>query len=470
MTDFSLCIHGHFYQPPREDPFTGVVPQEQGSEPYANWNERILAECYLPNARLRNFERISFNIGPTLFEWMRKFSPQVCAEIVQQDQANLRYYGVGNALAQPFHHTILPLATRREKQIQIRWGIAQFVLRMGRRPAGIWLPETAVDYETLELLADEGIQFTILAPWQSAEPDLDTTQAYWVGLPNQKKIQVVFYHQELSGGISFNPAMTENADAFVEKELLKRFQTSSRTGRNRLILIATDGELYGHHQHFRDHFLAHLVNGASHQRGISPTNLAWWLKQHPPTRFITIREDSSWSCHHGVLRWKGDCECLPTDGTWKVYLRQACESLAQDVDKVFSDTLHALGLDPWALLDKYIQVILQAETLPVLMQEFSSRSLKTEEYQRIAWLLEAQHQRHRMFTSCAWFFEDFARIEPKNCLAYAAQTVNLTNLATGNDFSAQMLANLKHVVSHRTGLRGDYVFQQQMERAQSYWS
>ena len=263
MAALSLSIHGHFYQPPREDPITGRIPNEVGAHPYHNWNERIHAECYRPNAELGNFERISFNIGPTLFEWMKKYDPTVHDLIVTQDRVNVQQYGVGNAIAQAYHHTLLPLASREDKVTQIYWGIADFEYRFGRKPQGMWLPETAVDLETLSLLADHGIEFTILAPWQAERDHLDTTEAYRVDLPQGRNITVFFYHSELSSCVSFNPTATANADFFSKDQILTHYlPKKSRSNVPQLLLIASDGELYGHHQQFRDRFLAHLVDGA----------------------------------------------------------------------------------------------------------------------------------------------------------------------------------------------------------------
>ncbi len=222
MSIHGFCIHGHFYQPPREDPLTGEIPVEPGALPYRNWNERIHEQCYRPNAVQGNFEHISFNLGPTLLNWMEASDPRTVAQIVEQDHFNLEKHGVGNAMAQAYNHTILPLASRADKAIQVSWGIADFERRFGHRPAGMWLPETAVDDETLEVLVEHGIQFTILAPWQAEEPDLNPTQPYWADLPGGKRIAVFFYNQDLSTRVSFDPGSTVNADAFLTNFLLPK--------------------------------------------------------------------------------------------------------------------------------------------------------------------------------------------------------------------------------------------------------
>jgi alpha-amylase/alpha-mannosidase (GH57 family) len=461
----ALSIHCHFYQPPREDPVTGTIPKEQGAAPYRNWNERIHAECYLPNAQQGNFEKISFNVGPTLFSWMNDYDPTASRLIVAQDLANLRQYGVGNAIAQAYHHTILPLASREDKVTQIVWGIADFTHRFGHKPLGMWLPETAVDMETLNILAEQGIEFTILAPWQAESHQLDVTEPYKVALSAGKSIGVFFYHQGLSTGVSFSPHLTINADEFVRNMVLPTYlHEKEQHGEPQLLLIASDGELYGHHQSFRDRFLAHLVNGASSSAGLEKTYPALWLKQYPPRKWVSIRECTSWSCYHGVDRWSNDCECTPGDGRWKGYLRQAFNRLAHLVDKIYADVTMAYDIDPWRLRNAYIHVVLGELTADELICQSAGRRLEPEAIQQMRFLLEAQCERQRIFTSCGWYFDDFSRIEPRNSIAYAAQAVRLTHLATGINLSGQLTADLRYVSSQRTGLRGDKVFHREMQK------
>lgn len=471
MVDQSLCIHGHFYQPPREDPITGLIPSEVGASPYHNWNERIQAECYRPNAEKGNFEHISFNLGPTLGEWMHKYDPQSARLIVAQDHANMARFGVGNAMAQGYNHTILPLATIRDKITQVAWGIASFEHAFGRKPQGMWLPETAVDVETLSVLADQGIGFTILAPWQAdtstVNTPFDPTEPYRVLLPQGRSITVFFYNRELSSLVSFSPQSTTNADAFANAEILSRFnQEKIRCGEPQLLLIATDGELYGHHQIFRDHFLAHLVNGASSGIGISKTFPALWLRSHPPVRCIGIHDKTSWSCYHGVSRWMGECGCTAGYGAWKTYLRRAFDNLAASLDRVYENATSSLVKDPWALRNEYINVLLHNITVEELIDHAVRRRQTPEDCLKVQLLLEAQYERQRMYTSCGWYFDDFSRIEPKNNVAYAAQAVWLTRLATGVDLSSQIAADLAHVFSQQSGTRGDRVFKRQLQRAE----
>lgn len=465
MPDYSFCIHAHFYQPPREDPLTGVIPVEAGASPYTNWNQRIHAECYRPNALLGNYQRISFNIGPTLFSWMEGHDETTYRSILSQDQANYQAHGVGNALAQAYNHTILPLASYQDKVTQVTWGIADFEHRFGHKPQGMWLPETAVDLETLSVLADAGIEFTILAPWQVPGSPVNANQPYTVGLPGDRSIAVFIYNSELSGGVSFNPEMTTNADRFAANLLQPRFNsTGSQADDAQLLLIATDGELYGHHQKQREYFLAHLVNGASRSISLSPTYPGLWLRAHPPRETIEILERTSWSCHHGIARWLGDCDCNPNNSPWKTRLRSAMDRLATEIDRLYLEfTLIHIG-NPWQLRNQYIRVMLGQVTATELIDDAAGCQLPAETRLSIHLLLEAQRARQRMYTSCGWFFDDFDRIEPQNNLAAAAQAVRLVRRATGVDLQALPLDDLQQVTSHLTGLRGDQVYLYHLHR------
>ena len=461
----AISIHGHFYQPPREDPVSGLIPKEMGAAPYRNWNERIHAECYLPNAQLGNFEKISFNIGPTLFSWMKTFDPGTTRLIVAQDAANIRQNGVGNAIAQAYHHTILPLASREDKVTQVEWGIADFEYQFGHKPIGMWLPETAVDLETLNILAERGIEFTILAPWQAECDHLDVTEPYRMALSAGKSITIFFYHQGLSTAVSFNPQLTINADEFIRNSVIPTYlREKDLRGEPQLLMIASDGELYGHHQQFRDRFLAHLVNSASSSVGFEKTYPALWLKKYPAHKWVSIRGDTSWSCLHGVERWRGDCGCTPGDSRWKGYLRQAFNHLARLVDKVYIDKMIEVQVDPWKLRNSYIHVVLGELLVDDLISQSAGRKLDQDVVEKIRLLLLAQWERQRIFTSCGWFFDDISRIEPRNNIAYAAQAIRLTYLATGVDLSPQIMADLQYVTSQRTNLRGDKVFLKEMQK------
>lgn len=461
------CIHAHFYQPPREDPYTGEIPDEAGALPYRNWNERIFAECYYPNVKWGNFERISFNIGPTLFDWLSESHQDTIQQIIAQDRVNVEKFGVGNAIAQPYNHTILPLAKNRDKVTQIAWGIADFKYRFGRRPQGMWLPETAVDLDTLSILVDQGIEFTILAPWQADSDNVDPTEAYRVKLPGGRNISVFFYHAGLSSGVSFNPSLTTNADDFAKYQIAKSFSFEKlQREESQIIILASDGELYGHHQEWRDHFLAHLVNGAGCNAELSLTYPALWLRQNPPRRTIGIRAQTSWSCHHGVGRWLGTCDCNP-DSTWKTVLYRVFNRLVHQVDSIYLNTVSPYIPDVWQLRNDYSRVLLGDQTVEELIAEKANKRLSEDEVNRISLLLLAQYERQRMFTSCGFYFEDFDRIEPRNNVIYAAQAVWLTRQASGIDLQKQYQSGLKQVVSRRTGLTAEQVFMDHFKRIES---
>jgi hypothetical protein len=465
MPNKAFSIHGHFYQPPREDPLTGIIPNETGAYPYDNWNERIHQECYRPNVELRNFERISFNVGPTLFSWIQSNHTHSYQQILAQDRANLKNLGVGNAIAQAYNHTILPLSSASEKATQIYWGIADFTHRFERPPQGMWLPETAVDYETLAIMSHQGIEFTILAPWQADSEDLDSSEPYRVLLPGGDSIIVFFYDRDLSTQISFDPGATANAESFARKELSPLSAANKeKRGEDQLILLASDGELYGHHQPDREHFLHNLINGAGEEAGLTPSFPALWLKSHPPRKTIPIREGTSWSCHHGVTRWKGKCACTTTDGRWKSHLRTSLNRLATTLDGLYFETVYPLIPKPRLLIQRYIHVKLGEMRMEELTAELANHPLTDEQESRISLMLESQYERQRMFTSCGWFFDDFDRIEPRNVILYAAQAVHLAHLATGDDISSQTSLDLNQVVSPRTGLSADKVFNQHLER------
>jgi alpha-amylase/alpha-mannosidase (GH57 family) len=328
------------------------------------------------------------------------------------------------------------------------------------------LPETAVDQETLQILAENGIRFTILAPWQAdSETVLDTGTPYQVKLANQQSIAVFFYDQDLSTRISFDPAATVNADTFIQQFLIPKYQNhASETPE--LVLVASDGELYGHHQPFRDKFLSYLLGGALSQNPIETTYPALWLEKYPPKRFIQVRSNTSWSCHHGVTRWKGACGCTP-HGEWKAPLRQALAQISELVDEQYLLGTSAYIQDPWELRHEYIHVVLGDMKPAELIRSKAAQKLDAEIIQSIDLLLQAQYERQRMFTSCGWFFDDFDRIEPRNNVSYTAQAVWLTYQATGADLSTKASALLRQVKSWRTGNRADAVFNHHLQRAQA---
>ena len=456
---FNFSVHGHFYQPSREDPLTGLIPDEPGAYPYPNWNECIYDRCYRPNAELGNFLKISFNIGPTLFQWLEKNKPVTYQQILDQERENFQLYHISNAMAQSYYHIILPLASRRDKITQILWGIQDYEHRFGHAPQGMWLPETAVDIGTLEILAEQEIQFTILAPWQADIEHVNTNKPYQVELPSGNNIIVFFYDGYLSGQVSFYFAATRNADEFIRDHVMAAFH--GEDGTEKLVLIASDGELYGHHQPFRDKFLSYLLDGAANAGGLKVIFPSQWVQDLSIDDSMPIRPDTSWSCHHGVERWRGVCGDGPL-ATWKAPLRNAFNKLAEVIDQIYLDFTQPYIGDAWNLRDGYIQVLLGKIPLPDLIQSHAHSDTNAVQIERIGMLLEAENNRMKMFASDAWFFDEFDRIEPRNAIHYAAYSAWLVNRATGKDVFSTLKDDLSQVISLDGNCSGDLVFS-------SYW-
>ena len=458
----NLCIHGHFYQPPREDPISNYIPSEIGSEPFNNWNEKILSECYEPNALAGNFGKISFNIGPTLFRWMMAEKPNIAQLIVEQERANFERFGIGNGMAQSFHHTILPLATKEDKITQVFWGISDFEMRFGHKPQGIWLPETAVDIETLCVLSDLGLKFTILAPWQIETPDDGKEGAYLIELPEGRKPFVVFpYNRELSTMISFIPESTSNGDHFLQI-VREKLQGDG----NGLTFVASDGELYGHHQVFRDKFLTYLLNSEEQNPDVRWNYPGLWLAENSVETKARLVSPSSWSCFHGVQRWQGECDCTP-GADWKEPFFLAMRAIADWLDGTYYNFIKEFVSDPWKFRNQYIKVYNRQLSLADLLHQEGRFSVNPDDLAKIDLLMEAQVKRQSMFTSCGWFFEEFHRIEPQNNIAYAAMAVWLTEKACGMKVPDEVLDKLKDVRDKKTGLRADTVFTQTLLRAKN---
>ncbi|WP_376795402.1 DUF3536 domain-containing protein [Thermogemmatispora sp.] len=455
-----LCLHGHFYQPPREDPFTGAIPAEVEAAPFANFNEKITAECYRPNAEAGNFELISYDLGPTLASWLADHHPTVYRTIIEADRLHRARYGAGNALAHPYHHVILPLANSRDKYTQIVWGLEDFRQRYGREALGMWLPETAVDMETLDLLARCGIAFTVLAPWQAAGP-VDVTEPYLVRLPAGRSITVFFYHAPLSGAVSFDGNVTGNADHFAAS-ILPAHLAAEKLERQepQLLLIATDGELYGHHWIWRDKFLTRLVRYSAEAAGFQLCTLERYLRLHPPRREVTLRTPTSWSCFHGVDRWARGCPCTEGRSDWKGALRQALNRLAARGDQLFERAAGEVLRDPWAARNSYLALRNGWRSPDSFWEEFArpagsgGKVVSSEKRRRTLLLLEAEYYLLCSFTSCAFFFEDLDRIEPRNALAFARRAISLFWQALGVDLQRDFLQDLRAAHSWRHPLNG----------------
>jgi len=464
----NFCIHGHFYQPPREEPISNKIPNERGASPYKNWNERICAECYNPNARAGNFEKISFNIGPTLFNWMFENVPETAKLIVEQENANFNKYGVGNGMAQAYNHSILPLQSWLDKITQVRWGVEEFKHRFGHSPDGMWLAETGVDLETLCALSDCGLCFTILAPWQIKPFDGQNQNGpFLVDLPDGRNPFVVFtYDRDVSTKISFMPKATENGDDFL------RYIFGKYNKKNGITVLASDGELYGHHQKFRDLFLTYILGDGASKLGIQWTYPALYLKENAVNKRAMLDEPSSWSCMHGVGRWSYDCGCTP-GSEWKAPMREAINAIAEWVDEQYLSAFKGSNLQNyenseygWEMRHRYIDVMLGKKSVDKLGEEIFGEFWKELETNKIAILLEAQLERQKMFTSCGWFFDDFNRIEPANNIAYAAKAVWLCMKANNEKFDTSILDLLRKTNSPKTGLNAETIFLNTLERAE----
>ncbi len=457
-----LCLHGHFYQPPRENPFTGEIPIEAAATPFANFNEKITEECYRPNAEAGNFDAINYDLGPTLAAWLEVKHPDVYRLIIDADRKHRTRYGVGNAMAQAYNHTILPLATTRDKRTQILWGLSDFRHRYEREATGMWLAETAVDMESLDLLAQNGITYTVLAPWQAATA-IDPSEPYLVPLPGGRSITVFFFNAPLSGGVSFDWGMTENADLFAASYLPEHIVQSKRdAGEAQLILIATDGELYGHHKTWRDKFLMHLIQIGASDYGFEICTLERYMRMYPPTREARLRVPSAWSCGHGVARWDTGCECTEGDSSWKGHLNLALRHLAEKGDQLFDRYASETLSDPWAARDAYLPVRNGWETPERFWAQHGKYQLPPTDplVQRTLRLLEAQYYQQCSFTSCGCFFEDLDRIEPRNNIAFARRAISLVWQALGIDLQPDFVHELSAVKSGHVSLTGADIYRQ----------
>lgn len=474
MTNRFVCIHGHFYQPPRENPWLEDVEVEDSAAPYHDWNERITAECYAPNAVARildgegkiielvsNYGKMNFNFGPTLLSWLEQHRNEVYDQILEADRRSVTdHAGHGNAIAQCYNHAIMPLASQRDKLTQVRWGIADFEFRFGRRPEGMWLPETAVDRATLQVLAEHGIKFTILSPHQAeavrapgeewrdvSHRRIDPTRAYRCQLNDGKHIDLFFYDAPVSHDISFENLL-RSGDRFAER-LVSSFD--ERREHAQLVSVATDGETFGHHFKFGEMALAYALGKIGREGFARITNYAEYLALHPPTPEVRISENTSWSCAHGVERWRSDCGCNSGNThchqRWRGPLREAFDWLRGKLDIVFEHQGAALVRDVWAALDDYITVILDrsAKTREAFLDKHARHQLPENENVNIWRLLEMQRHAALMYTSCGWFFDDISNIETVKNIEYAARSIQLAREASGADLEPQFVALLANV-------------------------
>ena len=460
-------VHAHFYQPFRLDPFTGELPVDVAAAPFRDWNARITSECYAPNAERGSLAYASWDLGPTLSAYLAGSAPDVLRGFVESDRrGGGRHHGPG--IAQAFHHSILPFAAVHDRRTEIRWGLRDFEVRFGRPATAIWFPETAIDLVTLRVAAECGVTGTILAPWQADAPHLDR-RAYRVDLGDGHHLAVAFYDGDLSGSVSFDPSLTSDADRFSRERIAPRLATSLADGTAATLVIASDGELYGHHQPFRDLFLQALVAPGPEvpDRGYDVITLAELLEESPGRQpEIHIRERTSWSCHHGVLRWGGECPDVH-DGRWKAPLRGALDRLSGAIDTV-TDALAAdlPGLDDiWAARDAYVDVVIGR----VGAEDFASASLgprsSADDRRRLAILLEAQRWRLAMFASDGWYWDDPTRPETARNLLAAARAVRLVDGLAGTRLERRLVADLSVLHSPARSSDGATIYRHALAEA-----
>ena len=485
MNNKYLCIHGHFYQPPRENPWLEFVEYQASAQPYHDWNERITRECYGPNARARlhdqeghikklcnNYERMSFNFGPTLLSWMEKAHPWIYDQILAADLASRdRYQGHGNALAQVYNHIIMPLARRRDKLTQIRWGLADFEQRFGRKAEGMWLAETAVDTETLDMMAQEGIKFTILSPtqahsvrslsgnsgkndWQDVSGgQIDPTLPYrvWLDKGSQRFIDIFFYDGPLSRAVAYEKILESG------KNFLSRIEQAFGEHKDgpRLVNVATDGESYGHHFKFGDLALSWIFDHLEQTGAIELTNYALYLERFPPQNDVKILEDSSWSCAHGIERWRSDCGCsiAQTPGwnqTWRAPLREGLDWLNSELGTIFEKQAGGLLKDPWEARDDYVTVFSNPSDLARerFLKCHAAHGLGATQKGETFQLMESQRMSLYMFTSCGWFFDDISGLEAVQVLKYAARAIDLAQPLTEKDLEGGLIGFLSKAMSN----------------------
>ncbi len=481
-TGVYVTVHGHFYQPPRENPYLNAIERQPSASPYHDWNERIHHECYRPNAFARvlndrgeivnivnNFEYLSFNIGPTLMTWLERYDVEVYQRILEADrQSCQRLNGHGNAIAQVYNHIIMPLANDRDKYTQIRWGKADFRSRFRRDPEGMWLAETAVDSATLAALVAEGIKFIILASSQaercrpfprSEEPEpewhevggsqIDPTRPYRCFINGGKYIDIFFYDGPISRDMGFSDVLF-NSGHFVGRigQAVRGDRRSSQ-----LISVATDGETFGHHKGGTEKTLAYAFLQEFSHRGWTVTNFAHYLSLSEPTWEVELKPVTAWSCSHGVDRWQDDCGCGgggEWHQKWRRPLRDSLNWLRDRLIEVYKEEAGKLFRDPWLARDEYIQVIRDQspENIDSFLSSHCTRELTPAEQVDALRLLEMQRHSLLMFTSCGWFFEELSRPEGVQILRYAARAIELAGDVAGTMLEPEFIKRLASAPSN----------------------
>jgi len=478
-----ICIHGHFYQPPRENPWLERIEVQDSANPYHDWNARVHAECYAPNAVSRilndrsritgivnNYEHISFNFGPTLLSWIQRNAPDIYKKIIEADRiSSEKHNGHGNAIAQSHNHMIMPLANRRDKITQTVWGISSFRKHFNREPEGMWLPETAVDLETLEIICDHGIRFTILAPRQAkrvrplnstvwrdvSDGSIDTTMPYLVRLPCGGTIAVFFYHGAIAHDLAFG-SLLQNAENF-ENTLFKALPAAGKNPP--LVHVATDGETYGHHHRFGDMALAYALEQVRKNPDVGLTNYGEYLSLFSPTHEVEIINNSSWSCVHGIERWRADCGCRAGghpdwNQKWRTTLRESLDWLRYELIRIYSRQATQLLQNPWQARDGYIDVIMDRSEAAktVFLERYATKTLNKKERSKALQLLEMQRNAMLMYTSCGWFFDEISGIEATQVLRYAARAIELAERCSSESLEDVFMERLQKAHSNISGM------------------
>lgn len=489
MQNKYVIVHGHFYQPPRENPWTGEIEKQHSAYPFNDWNERIAAECYTPNTASRvlneknlindiinNYEYFSFNFGATLLQWLEKHATNTYLSIIEADKRSReRFNGHGNALAQVYNHVIMPLANDDDKRTQIEWGIKDFAHRFGRQPEGIWLAETAIDQRTAEILMEYDLKFIILSPHQAEKIRafnsqswidvssglIDTRVPYRIyykdekGKTNTKKhLDVFFYNAGLSSAVGFEHLLRDSV----------RFADSIQAAfdhwspQKQAVIIATDGESYGHHEKNADMCFSSFVAREIHHRDFDLTNFGHYLEINPPQFEVVLKpgpngEGTAWSCAHGVGRWARDCGC--SDGgmfgwnqKWRAPFRESLEYLRDQANAIYANHLKPLCKDLTKMRNDYIDVILDPSKKDIFSKKHIKSTKKLKDSSLVFKLLEAQHYCQLMFTSCAWFFADISRLEPVQNLKYAARAIEILKEFSKKDIESEFLAILERAHSN----------------------
>ena len=486
MSNRYVCVHGHFYQPPRENPSLEEIELQDSAYPYHDWNERITADCYAPNTTSRildneqritrmvnNYSTISFNVGPTLLSWMEVHAAKTYSAILEADKISAQKFGGhGSAIAQAYNHMIMPLANRRDKVTQVKWGIADFQRRFQRAPEGMWLPETAVDIETLDIMAEQGLKFTILAPrqasrvrrfgsrsWKDISGDrVDPSRAYLVRLPSRRTINVFFYDGPISRAVAFE-GLLNDGKVFANR-LISGF--SDTRDWPQLSHIATDGESYGHHHHYGEMALTAALDQIETNKLAELTDYGQFLERHPANHFVEIFPNTSWSCIHGIERWRSNCGCNSGghpewNQEWRAPLRAALDWLRDALAPVFESKAAALLKDPWRARDEYIRVILDRsdKSLAAYFGDHATHELNDDEKVAALKLLEMQRHAQLMYTSCGWFFDELSGIETVQVIQYARRAVRLGEQLNGGNLEAQFVEKLRdaksNVAEHQDG-------------------